>query len=120
MAFYVRNFGKCVSKTVNVFGKDMGKLNYFKLSTVDRNCLVMSWFSINSKYVCYQHNITSKGPMREDKDWSSSYSRVFFVSAGIFNLFGLKKDDSTEEPELITTIKRGILLTQVLTIRIFT
>jgi hypothetical protein len=36
------------------------------------------------------------------------------VSAGIFNLFGLKKDDdAAEEPELITTIKRGILLTQV-------
>jgi hypothetical protein len=35
------------------------------------------------------------------------------VSVGIFNLFGLKKDDPAEEPELITTIKRGILLTQV-------
>jgi hypothetical protein len=36
------------------------------------------------------------------------------VSAGIFNLFGLKKgDDAAEEPELIITIKRGILLTQV-------
>jgi hypothetical protein len=35
------------------------------------------------------------------------------MSAGLFNFFGLKKDDSEEEPELITTIKRGILLTQV-------
>jgi hypothetical protein len=114
MLLYVRNFGKCVSKIINVFGKDVGKFYYFKLSVVESNCLsVVNRFSVNSNYICYQGRITSKVCRHNDKGWSSSKNRLFFVSAGIFNLFGLKKDDAAEEPELITTIKRGILLTQV-------
>jgi hypothetical protein len=114
MSIYIRNLGTRISKTINGFGKDMGTFSYFKLSVVKRNWIsVRSQFSVNTNHMCYRHYITSRGFVHNDKDWSSLNSRMLFVSVGIFNLFGLKKDDPTEEPELITTIKRGILLTQV-------
>lgn len=114
MSFYIKKLGKCISKTINGFDKDVGKFSYYKLSIVKRNCIsVINRFSGNSNRMCYQHSITSRGSTRNEQDWSSLNSRLLFVSAGIFNLFGLKKVDPTEEPELITTIKRGILLTQV-------
>lgn len=104
MSFYIRNVANSVSKII-VFCKDVGKCSYLKLSAIKpNNTLIVSRLGVNSNHVCYQHDITSR---------SSSDSRLLFMSVGLFNFFGLKKDDPEEEPELITTIKRGVLLTQV-------
>jgi hypothetical protein len=87
------------------FCQDLRKCSYFLLSAIrPSNILTVSRLGVNSNHVCYQHHITSG---------SSADGRLLFMSVGIFNFFGLKNDDPEEESELITTIKRGVLLTQV-------
>jgi hypothetical protein len=113
MSLYIRNFGKCVSRIKNNFGKVIGGFGYCTLGTVKYNSAdAIRWFTCYSNYVGHQQSITSKRSTLKN-DWPSANIELCFVSAGLLSFFGLKDDDSEKEPELITTIKRGILLTQV-------
>jgi len=109
MILCIRNFGKRVSKTLNVFNKDARKCCVVKCNSTS----FVSRLGVNSNHICYQNSITSGRSTHNDKNWNNLDCKLLFVSAGLFNFFGLKKGDHEEEPELITTIKRGVLLTQV-------
>jgi len=107
----IRNFGKCVSRIKNDFGKVIG-FSYCTSGAVKYNTAdVISRFTCYSNNVGHQHNITSTRFTRKN-DRPYANIRLCFVSAGLLSFLGLK-DDSEKEPELITTIKRGILLIQV-------
>jgi hypothetical protein len=112
MSLYIRNVGKCVSRIKIDFGKVIGGLGYCSLGSVKYNTAdVTSRFTCYSKYVGHQRSITSNHSTRKS-GWPSANIGLCFVSAGLLSFLGLK-DDSEKEPELITTIKRGILLIQV-------
>lgn len=107
-----RNFGKCVSRIKNDFGKVIGGFGYCTLGAVKYNKAdVISRFTCYSNNVGYQNSITPNRSTRKN-DRPSLNTGLYFVSAGLLSFLGLK-DDSEKEPELITTIKRGILLIQV-------
>jgi len=109
---FIRNFGKCVSRIKNDFGKVIGGFGYCTLSAVKYNTAdFISRFTCYSNNVGHQHRIAYNRSTRKN-DWPSANIGLCFVSAGLLNFLGLK-DDSEKEPELITTIKRGILLIQV-------
>jgi hypothetical protein len=111
---YIRNFGKCVTRIRSDFSKVVGKCGICTLGAVKYNtAYVISQYTVNSNRVSYQRNVTSKRSSSKN-DWQCSNTGLCFVSVGLLSFFGLKNDDSEKEPELITTIKRGILLTQVI------
>jgi hypothetical protein len=113
MSLYIRYFGKCVGRIKNDFGKVIGGLGDCTLGSVKYNTAdVISRFVDCSKYVGHQHSITSNHSTRKN-GWPSANIGPCFVSAGLLSFLGLKDDDSEKEPEVITTIKRGILLIQV-------
>jgi len=108
----IRNFGKCASRIKNDFGKVIGGFSYCALGAVKYNTAdVISRFTYYSNNVGHQHSITSNRYTRKN-DRPSANIGPCFLSAGLLSFLGLK-DDSEKEPELITTIKRGILLIQV-------
>jgi len=109
----VRTFGKCVSRIKNDFGKVIGGFGYCTLGAVKYNTAdVVSRLTCYSNNVGHQHSLTCNRSSRKN-DWPSTNIGLCFVSAGLLSFLGLKDDDSEKEPELITTIKRGILLIQV-------
>jgi len=110
---YVRTFGKCVNRIKNDFSKVIGGFGYCTLGAVKYNTAgVVSRFTCYSNNVGHQYSLTSNRSARKN-DWPSANIGLCFVSAGLLSFLGLKDDDSEKEPELITTIKRGILLIQV-------
>jgi len=112
MSSCIRNFGKFVNRIKNDFGKVTGGFGYCTLGAVKYNTAdVISRFTCYSNNAGHQHSITSNRSTRKN-DRPSANIGLCFVSAGLLSFLGLK-DDSEKEPELITTIKRGILLIQV-------
>jgi len=110
---YVRTFGKCVNRIKNDLVKVIGGFGYCTLGAVKYNTAgVVSRCTCYSNNVGHQYSLTSNRSARKN-DWPSANIGLYFVSAGLLSFLGLKDDDSEKEPELITTIKRGILLIQV-------
>ncbi|KAJ4441235.1 hypothetical protein ANN_11086 [Periplaneta americana] len=111
MSIFARNFGERVFKIVRIFGNDLRKYTPFsEINAVNRNNVT----TLNLRYNPlrnYQSSITSYKVTHSEQNDFFLKSSSLFLSAGILSFFGLEKDDE-KESELITTIKRGVLLTQ--------